>query len=196
MRALLKLFAVLLIALGALAAAGFAYVRATGLSARPGPAPFEAWLARALRSAAIPAADREQASPIPASPEAIADGLAHFADHCAVCHGNDGSGDTPFGRGLFPRPPDLRAAATQELTDGELFYVIENGVRFTGMPAFGSGDGGSAEGTWHLVLFIRELPRLTAEQLERMELLNPKPPAQDGAGADHAHPPNTAPHAH
>ncbi len=93
--------------------------------------------------------------------ETIAD-RAHFADHCAVCHGNDGKGQTAFGKGLYPRPPDLSAPATQDLSDGELFYVIENGVRFTGMPAFG-GEGPPAL-TWHLVTFIRHLPSLTPEE--------------------------------
>jgi mono/diheme cytochrome c family protein len=101
-------------------------------------------------------------------------GLEHFADHCASCHGNDGGGDTQYGRGLYPRPLDLRAAATQQLTDGELFYIIEHGIRFTGMPAFGTGEKEGEEGSWQLVHFIRHLPRLTEDELGRMSELNPR----------------------
>jgi mono/diheme cytochrome c family protein len=106
----------------------------------------------------------------------VAEGLAHFADHCASCHANDGSGQTALGRGLFPRAPDLRRPGTQDLTDGELFHIIENGVRLTGMPAFG-GAPGSAEGSWHLVQFIRHLPRLSEAERAQMEALNPRSPA-------------------
>jgi len=108
----------------------------------------------------------------------------HFADHCAICHGNDGSGDTPMGSGLYPKPPDLRAPATQELSDGELFWIIENGVRFTGMPAFSSnlehdhsgGNHGGGQDSWKLVHFIRHLPHLTVAERLEMEQDNPKGP--------------------
>jgi mono/diheme cytochrome c family protein len=106
------------------------------------------------------------------------EGLEHFADHCAVCHANDGSGATDFGRSLFPPAPDLRADPTQGLTDGELFYIIENGIRFTGMPAFGTGAAEGEAESWKLVHFIRHLPRLTGEQRAHMETLNPRSPVE------------------
>jgi mono/diheme cytochrome c family protein len=104
--------------------------------------------------------------------------MEHFADHCAVCHGNDGSGDTEAGRGLYPRSPDMRLAATQNLSDGELFYIIENGVRLTGMPAWSTGTKEGETSSWHLVHFIRHLPKLSEEELALMEDLNPRTPAQ------------------
>jgi mono/diheme cytochrome c family protein len=130
-----------------------------------------------MRSLAVPRGDRGRANPVAATPEVIAAGLSHFADHCAACHANDGSGETELGLGLYPRPPDMRQEGTQSLTDGELFYIIENGIRLTGMPAFGTGTAAGAEETWHLVHFIRQLPRLTPEQLEQMQAMNPRPPA-------------------
>jgi len=145
-----------------------------GISARADPSALEARIARALRSWVIPAEARGATNPIPASPRVLAAGLAHFADHCATCHGNDGSGQTAIGRNLYPRAPDMRRRETQALTDGELFYIIENGVRLTGMPAWGGPD--TAEGSWHLVHFIRHLPNLSAEEKGRMEALNPKAP--------------------
>lgn len=104
--------------------------------------------------------------------------MSHFADHCASCHGNDGSGATQIGRNLYPKAPDMRLAATQTLSDGELFYIIENGVRFTGMPAWSTGTLEGAEATWHLVRFIRHLPALTPEELREMDALNPKTPSE------------------
>jgi len=162
------------LAIVALAAIGGAVALRGGISARAEPSTLEARLARTLRGWAIPSDASQATNPIPASPRVLAAGRAHFADHCASCHANDGSGQTPIGRGLYPRAPDMRRPATQELTDGELFYIIENGVRLTGMPAW-SGEG-SAEGSWHLVHFIRHLRDLTPEDKAEMEALNPKSP--------------------
>jgi mono/diheme cytochrome c family protein len=106
-----------------------------------------------------------------------AEAREHFADHCATCHANDGSGRTQFGQSLFPRAPDMRQAATQGLSDGELYWVIENGIRMSGMPAFGSGTADDVD-TWKLVHFIRKLNELTSEQLKEMEGLNPKSPGE------------------
>lgn len=158
--------------------ASLVYLKVTGLRAAVGPGPLEARLARLARGFAIPAAERTRTNPVGATPGAVEAGLAHFADHCASCHGNDGSGDTDLGRGLYPPPPDMRLAATQRLTDGELFYIIEQGIRFTGMPAFGTGDAEHAEESWQLVHFIRRLPQLSEDELDRMRGMNPRPPAE------------------
>ena len=154
------------------------YVRSTGLRARATPGALETRVARTMRSLAISSRDRARENPVTASEEALQSGLEHYADHCAVCHGNDGRGLTDFGRGLFPPPPDLRAPPTQELTDGELFYVIENGIRFTGMPAFSTGTPDGEAESWKLVHFIRRLPQVGEADLERMKALNPRSPAE------------------
>jgi hypothetical protein len=72
----------------------------------------------------------------------------------------------------------MRAVPTQQLTDGELFYIIERGVRFTGMPAWSTGTAAGEESSWQLVHFIRQLSRLTPEQLARMQVLNPRSPEE------------------
>ena len=154
------------------------YLRTTGLDARGTPGVVETRIARAARRLAIPRTAREQQNPVPESDAAIADGMAHFADHCASCHGNDGSGQTEMGRGLYPKTPDMRLPETQDLSDGELFSIIDNGVRFTGMPAFGTGTTAGAESTWRLVHFVRRLPRLTSDELQRMETMNPRSPEE------------------
>ena len=176
-RVVLWLIGIVVIGLVA-AAAGLAYVRVTGLTARAKPSEAETGLARAVRSFAISGRDRARTNPVPRSEAAERAGLEHFADHCAVCHGNDGGGATNFGRGMFPPSPDLRAEPTQRMTDGELFYIIENGVRFTGMPAFATGTAEGEEESWKLVHFIRRLPRLSAPELERMKELNPRSPEE------------------
>ena len=169
---LLAAFAVMMgIAVGA-------YFVTAGVSARSRPGPLEISAARALRGVAIRLRTRGLTNPVPVSEETVAEGRAHFADHCASCHGNDGSGNTELGRGLYPRAPDMRLSATQNLSDGELFYIIENGVRLTGMPGWSTGTASGEESTWHLVHFIRHLPRLTADEVERMEELNPRSPVE------------------
>ena len=177
MRTILLLAAGAVVALVLVGAAGLAYVRSTGLSTRGEPGPLEAAVAISMRRFGITAAARARANPVAPTPDAIADGRAHFADHCASCHANDGSGNTELGQGFFPKPPDMRRAPTQQLTDGELFYVIENGIRFTGMPAWGTGTAEGEESSWQLVHFIRRLPQLTDEEIATMEALNPRPPA-------------------
>ena len=148
-------------------------IRGYGFDARTQPGPLETAIATRLRRAAIPGEARDRKNPIEQNEENFRDALAHFADHCATCHANDGSGHTDFGRGLYPKPPDMRGAATQALTDGELFYIIERGVPLTGMPGFGTGSADGETATWQLVQFIRRLPRLTDEELDHMAELNP-----------------------
>ncbi len=144
-----------------------------GVSSRAKPTALETMMAREVRHMAIPASARKLQNPAAETQENLRDARLHFADHCAICHANDGSGDTPMGRNLYPKPPDLRREETQNLPDGELFWIIENGVRFTGMPAFG-GAQGSEQDSWKLVRFIRHLPQLTGEERMEMERYNPK----------------------
>ena len=125
---------------------------------------------------AMPADAKSKTNPIPNSPEVLAEASAHWADHCFSCHANDGSGDTVMGKNLYPPAPDMRLPATQQLTDGELFYIIQNGIRLTGMPAWGSGTSQDEEDSWKLVHFIRHLPQITLEEKKAMEKLNPKSP--------------------
>jgi mono/diheme cytochrome c family protein len=148
-----------------------------GLSARATPNRFEIRVARNVRRFVIPASAQATQNPVLASAEDLRDARLHFADHCAICHGNDGGGKTLMGKGLFPKPPDLRLPETQNLSDGELFWIIENGVRFTGMPAFSNGgEHGGVQDSWKLVHFIRHLPHLTAAERIEMERYNPKGP--------------------
>ena len=131
-----KVVSLTLVAL-AVAAVGYGLTLVRrGFSALATPSAIEEVAATTARKLAVPSAYRQIRNPIVPSPENIRGGLEHFADHCATCHSNDGGGQTFFGKGLYPKPPDFRAAGTQNKSDGELFYTIQNGVRLSGMPAF------------------------------------------------------------
>jgi mono/diheme cytochrome c family protein len=171
------LVAVLLLALVG-GGAALVFLKTTGLSARGTPGALEAAVSRGARAWAVPSDYRQRVNPVPKSQASFRNGMMHFADHCASCHANDGSGATEMGRSLFPPAPDMRSAVTQSLTDGELFYVIEHGIRFTGMPAWGTGTPEGEEASWHLVHFLRRLPTLTPEAVEEMADLNPRSPAE------------------
>jgi len=169
---IILLMVVIAIALIVLAAASIMH---DGLSSRAKPTAMETMLARKARRMAMPEGARKQQNPVAGTAENLRDARLHFADHCTICHSNDGSGDTMIGHNLYPKPPDLRAQETQKLADGELFWIIENGVRFTGMPAFG-GAHGSEDDSWKLVRFIRHLPQLSPDERMEMERYNPKGP--------------------
>jgi mono/diheme cytochrome c family protein len=171
LRTAILLIVVVLLGIGGALAA---MVLHGGLSATATPTRLEALLARSARHLAIPEHAREQHNPMAATPENVRDGMMHFADHCAICHGNDGSGDSMIGHGLYPKPPNLKMPDTQKLSDGELFWIIQNGVRFTGMPSF--AEHGKEDG-WKLVLFVRHLPELTPPENAEMERNNPKAPS-------------------
>src|ERR1043166_1084196 len=135
-----------------------------GVSARDQPTAAEAAIAGTLRHFAVPRAARAMKNPVPLSDAVLAEGREHWADHCATCHGDDGKGNTETGRGLYPKVPDM-SDGSPDLSDGELYYIIANGVRLTGMPGWGDHD--PAE-NWHLVHFIRHLPKLTPAELQSM----------------------------
>jgi mono/diheme cytochrome c family protein len=170
LRALLALVVIVVVISGAIA---YSVVR-RGLSTRDEPSRAEEFVARRMRRLATPRDLRSLTNPVQPTPAVLQEGLEHFADHCAVCHANNGSGDTEIGRSLYPRAPDMRAAATQGLSDGELYSIIENGIRLTGMPAWGTGTPDGERASWTLVRFIRHLPALTDDEISRMEALNPK----------------------
>jgi len=133
-------------------------------SAAEEPAVWERAVARTLRNWAIPRGERALSNPLKQTPESLQQGRDAFLTRCAVCHAFDGSGRTQVGRGLYPKPPDLRVAATQRLTDGELHYFIRNGVRLTGMPAWSLSHVQPEDESWKLVLFIRSLSHQGLEE--------------------------------
>ncbi len=173
----LCVLSVLLLAIGI----AYWFISSHGFSAREQPSKIEAFLARNARRLATPANARERLNPVSGTELSIAEARDHFADHCAICHGNNGSGRTQINAGLYPPAPDMRQRDTQRLSDGELFYIIRNGIRFTGMP----GWGGEDDENWKLVLFIRHLPKLSTKELELMKEINGLEIEQTSSGHGH-----------
>ena len=176
--------AVLLAAAFGCFAAAYFFILPDFFSARAKPSAMEARAVRSLRNAAIPRAARERKNPIGMSSAVLAEGRAHFDDHCAICHGADGRGRTEMGPNFYPPVPDMTSDEIQSLSDGEIFYAIRNGVRFSGMPAWGAEHGDDDWADWKLVHFIRHLPNLTREEIDGAKHAEPPQPS---GGHEHGH---------
>jgi mono/diheme cytochrome c family protein len=141
-----------------------------GFSTKSEPSSFERTLARAVRNLAIPKIDRHVANPLQVTPETLKEARERFIARCAVCHGVDGRGQTQVGRNLYPRVPDLLSPETQQLRDGEIHYIIANGVQLTGMPGWSTPHQEGEDDSWKFVLLIRDLRPLTShEQAQQVE---------------------------
>lgn len=136
-----------------------------GFSTAVEPSLLEKFAARAARDLAIPRKARLEVNPWSATPDVLKEARESFLDRCAICHGPDGTGRTGVGRNLYPRVPNLRSPQTQNLTDGEIRYIIRNGVRLTGMPGWAKPHDEQSDDSWKLVLFIRSLRPLTNQEL-------------------------------
>jgi mono/diheme cytochrome c family protein len=173
---LITVILTLVLACAAAFAAFIAYLKTTHLSARAQPGAVESFFADIAVEWAHPASLDAQRNPVALSGENLTHTRDHFARHCAVCHGNDGEGHTETGFGLYPPPPDLKHT---DMSDGELFYTIKNGIRFTGMPAWNMPD----DRIWELVAFIRRLPQLSPADLEAMDAIS----HVEAEGREHRH---------
>ena len=146
---LVALLAVLLLALGLV-------LSQASLSALDEPGRLETYAATHAKRFFVARRAREASSkPRPVLPNPVAIGGMQFRGRCASCHGLDGRTASEIGRWMYPRASDLGSAPVQEWSDAELFWIIENGVRLTGMPGFGKVL--SDEEIWPLVDYIRTL---------------------------------------
>ena len=165
----MKIFAGILIGLG-IALLGAAAVAVTGafdVAAASPPSKFERRVANfALRRSVARRAPRTQ-NPQTASPEVWRAGLAHFKENCVMCHGAPGVDESEFGQGLNPPAPDLTLPSIQKMSDGELFWIVSNGIRMTGMPAFSPTH--KPEEVWKIVAFVRHLPELSDEEQKALK---------------------------
>ena len=162
-----KAIAAMFVLLLSLAVLCLALLMLRGFRATSTPSKFEAVVARSIRDMAIPENERHQKNPFLGDSQALQQGRQDFFQRCAICHGTDGSGRTQIGLHEYPRVPDLRASSTQELTDGEIHYIIENGVQLSGMPGFDSPHRVSGPESWKLTLIVRSLRALSAAELQQ-----------------------------
>ncbi|HEV8019517.1 MAG TPA: c-type cytochrome [Steroidobacteraceae bacterium] len=151
----------LIVAVALVLGAGlFTAVRWEGSSAREDAPALEADVAQWLLHYTVPASFRAAKNPLDgASGSAeVAAGHAVYTQKCAICHAYDGDGKSEIGSGQYPRPPDLRSASVQNMTDGEVFYHLKNGIRHTGMPAWSLPD----RQLWQVTAYLRHLPHVAA----------------------------------
>ncbi len=146
-----------------------------GISARREAGQFERQASRAVWRFLVPGPIKIKENPVVDSAETVRDATQLWVDRCVVCHANDGGGTT-LGRNLHPPAPDLRKVLTQSLTDGEIFYAIEQGIPWTGMPAWGDGSQDNERESWALVRFVRNIPKLTPADLRAIEKFVPRAP--------------------
>lgn len=167
MKTLLIVVITVVVVIAALAAGFYVYFSHGSFSASQKPGWFETTMVEAAQELALPKDVEKMKNPGAADADALGDGQMHFVELCAICHGPDGKGQTLIGKNVYPPPPDLTSRDTQEASDGELFYIVSNGIRFSGMPAFGGTHG--KEDIWNLVTFVRHLPQLTPEELQAIK---------------------------
>jgi mono/diheme cytochrome c family protein len=146
-----------------------------GCTAAKQPSPEETSLANAAKDVVIPLEAGKKKNPLPESNEVLIQGQQVFAGSCALCHGGDGRGDTSIGRHMDPPAMDLHSDHVQHWSDAELFWIIQNGVRLTGMPAWKSSI--SDDDTWKLTRFIHSLPRMEAASATPAPVQSPTPAA-------------------
>lgn len=131
-----------------------------GCTAGKHPSKGESAVADAAKDVAIPLEAGKKKNPLPDTDEVVSQGQEVFLGSCAQCHGADGRGDTSIGRSMNPPAMNMSSSHVQHWSDSELFWIIQNGVRLTGMPAWQSSI--SDTDTWKLAHFIHNLPRLDA----------------------------------
>ncbi len=173
-------------------------------SATRNPGLVESALASYSRSSWVRRHADKQPNPIRPTPENLKAGQTDFDEHCSGCHGLDGSGENRFEADFNPPVPKLTDVA-QEWSDGELYFIIANGISMTGMPGFGNNH--DPKEIWGMVLWVRHLAqmsqpekaalqsrsRMTTEQHEKMmkeshpepESIHPPGDPKPGAETEH-----------
>ena len=131
-----------------------------GSSAREDAPVLESKVAQWLLHYTVPASFRSMSNPVEVKPGSadVDAGREVYLQKCEICHAYDGAGKSEIGSGQYPRPPDLRSAAVQKMSDGELFYHLKNGIRHTGMPAWTLPD----RKLWQVTAYLRNLPLVAA----------------------------------
>ena len=140
------------------------------------PSVTETNLANLAKDIAIPIQAMDVKNPLSATPQVLKEGQQLFVESCAICHGTDGHGRTTLGRAMYPPAMDLTSPHVQHWENPELFWIIQNGVRLTGMASW--KDTISPDDTWKLVVFIHHLSEMNAAEAKGQELETQKTQAQ------------------
>lgn len=180
---LLTLFAALV--LTALAGAAFVYSGAYDASATRPHWPLTHWVMETMRIRSIKTQAAGIAPPAELMTDAnLSNGTEHFAAHCATCHGAPGVPAGDIAAGLYPKPPDLKDAA-QRYTPGELFWIVKNGIKMTGMPAWSDHTD---EELWSTVAFLQKLPGMSEDNYRKLVMASIAQGRQHNHGGSEAEP--------
>ena len=128
-------------------------------TARPSAA--ESWVTRYVLGKWVRNNASGESNPIPLTPNNLQDGEHEYDEHCAVCHGLDGSAKNRVGGDFYPPIPHLSKGATF-LSDGQFYFIVSNGIRMTAMPGFGTRH--STDDLWKIILWVRHFPNLTPQE--------------------------------
>lgn len=181
----------LILVLGALA---FIYSGAYNVAATEEHTALVRWVLETTQDRSIGARGADVGEAPPFDSTLVVAGFDGFRAMCVECHGAPGFDPDVNGQGLYPEPPELGEEA-QEFTDSELFWITKNGIKFTGMPAFGPTH--SDEDLWSLVAFMRELEEMTPEEYQQR--VTRREAELEASGEDtggHTHAPGTPEHDH
>jgi len=164
----MKFLAGFLVAIFVLVGGGLAviYSGAYNVAATQPHSRLEHWILSTAMHRSIEAQGSAIKTPAPLSDEQARKGFGDFSEMCAPCHGAPGKERSEIGKGLRPHPPDLTEVA-KHWDDGHLFWIVKNGIKMTGMPAFGPTH--DDERLWNIVAFVRRLSKTTPEQYRRLE---------------------------
>ena len=150
-----------ILALGA-AALVFVVSGTFQVAAAVSPGAVETRLARFALDRSVARRAPKETNPLGKNPDILREGGKHYKEMCVVCHGAPGVDASEIGEGLNPPAPDLTLQRVQRRSDGELFWIVQNGIRMSGMPAFGATH--KDRQIWEIVAFLRHLPELTPEE--------------------------------
>ncbi len=159
-----------------LGAAAFAASGLFNVAASIPPGALETQVARFVLNRSVSRRAPKSSNPLPADAETLRAGLEHYRGMCLSCHGAPGVDASEAADGLNPPAPDLSLPRVQKRTDGELFWLVQNGIRMTGMPAFGTTH--KDEEIWKIVAFVRRLPELPPDDVRALR-------AAGAASAEH-----------
>ena len=134
----------------------------TACTAHEKPSVMETVIANMAKDIVIPIEAESLKNPLQSNPGVVDQGKQIYLQSCAICHGSDGHGQTTLGQGMYPPVMDLTSPHVQHWDDSAMYWIIQNGVRMTGMASWKGAI--SSDDTWKLVIFIHHLPEVnTAE---------------------------------
>jgi mono/diheme cytochrome c family protein len=164
----MKTFSASVLTIIALALVGLAvsYSGLFNVAASAPENPLSAWFLSTTMHRSVAQHASQGQAPKQFTEEQIRAGFHFYNETCVYCHGGPGKDPVDIGKGLNPEPPYL-ADTVDGWTSDELFWIVRNGIRMTGMPSFAASHKGDE--IWNVVGFIKQLPKMTPEQYSQME---------------------------